>query len=177
MALIDIEYGSLASSETMNKNFTYLDNKIEESADAINTSISSILSNIATINSRLNEMSDEFSDSVSNLNTTIEDYKSKTKLLVNKSCMVPDWANCVSVELIPENNYEVPTNGYLLLLSDSMDTNCNLTVDGSSISLKSENSSFPLVTIPVYDGNLIGCDILLSNVYFLPMKEISIEDF
>ena len=29
MTLIDIEYGSLASSETMNKNFLYLDNKIE----------------------------------------------------------------------------------------------------------------------------------------------------
>ena len=28
MALINIEYGSLASSETMNKNFMYLDDKI-----------------------------------------------------------------------------------------------------------------------------------------------------
>ena len=43
MALINIEYGSLASSDTMNKNFMYLDDKIAESSESIMTSISSIL--------------------------------------------------------------------------------------------------------------------------------------
>ena len=45
MALENIEYGSLASSETMNKNFMYLDDKIANTAESIMTSISSILSN------------------------------------------------------------------------------------------------------------------------------------
>ena len=65
MALINIEYGSLASSETVNKNFTYLDEKIAESNESIMTSISSILSNIATINARINDISENmiaFSD-------------------------------------------------------------------------------------------------------------------
>lgn len=30
MALTEIEYGSLASSDVMNKNFEYLDNKISD---------------------------------------------------------------------------------------------------------------------------------------------------
>ena len=81
MALINIEYGSLASSETMNQNFIYLDNKIAESSDSIMTSISSILSNIATINTRLNEITENMGDSINSLNAVLEDYKSKTKLL------------------------------------------------------------------------------------------------
>mgnify|MGYP003308186977 CR=1 FL=1 len=43
MSLINIEYGSLASSDTMNKNFMYLDNKIAESVGDIDTSIKLIL--------------------------------------------------------------------------------------------------------------------------------------
>ena len=62
MALINIEYGSLASSETMNKNFSYLDDKISETSDAIMTTISSMLSSIATINSRLSEITGDIVD-------------------------------------------------------------------------------------------------------------------
>ena len=47
MSLINIEYGSLASSEVMNKNFLYLDDKIAESNNSIMTSISSILSRLS----------------------------------------------------------------------------------------------------------------------------------
>ena len=64
MALVNIEYGSLASSEIMNKNFIYLDDKIAESSESIMTSISSILSNIATINTRLNDISENITDSI-----------------------------------------------------------------------------------------------------------------
>ena len=77
MALIDIEYGSLASSETMNKNFTYLDDKIAETSESIMTSISSILSNIATINSRLNDITESMDGSMDVLTSSLDDYKIK----------------------------------------------------------------------------------------------------
>ena len=79
MALENIEYGSIASSETMNKNFSYLDNKIAETHESIMTSISSILSNIATINSRLSDLSEGIDNTSENLENKLEDYKLKTK--------------------------------------------------------------------------------------------------
>ena len=45
MALINIEYGSVARSEVLNKNFLYLDEKIADSNTSTATNISSIFSN------------------------------------------------------------------------------------------------------------------------------------
>ncbi len=53
MALTRIEYGSLASSETMNNNFEYLDNKIAEASERITSTSASIYSNIASVNTQL----------------------------------------------------------------------------------------------------------------------------
>lgn len=53
MALTRIEYGSLASSETMNNNFDYLDNKISEVSERITTSSASIYSSIASLNTQI----------------------------------------------------------------------------------------------------------------------------
>ena len=50
MALTRIEYGALASSETMNNNFDYLDNRISTVVENITTDNASIYSNIASIN-------------------------------------------------------------------------------------------------------------------------------
>ena len=46
MALTEIEYGSLASSEVMNNNFEYLDNKISDVSE-------NLASNVATINANI----------------------------------------------------------------------------------------------------------------------------
>ena len=37
MALTEIEYGSLASSEIMNNNFQYLDNRISSVSETVST--------------------------------------------------------------------------------------------------------------------------------------------
>ena len=180
MALINIEYGSLASSETMNQNFIYLDYKIAESSDSIMTSISSILSNIATINTRLNEITENMGDSINSLNTVLEDYKSKTKLLVNKASMVPNWEYCTLLEFTTGTQYTVPSNGYLLLLP-SATTRGNLIINNKSIVFKNRGSSYDnsaqLSLIPVFNGDIVSSDAIFSNVYFLPSKEISITNF
>ena len=119
MALTNIEYGSLASSETLNNNFSYLDEKINDSNTQVNTSISSILSNIATINSRLSEISEDLSTSVSSINASLSEYKTKTKLLAANSCMVPNWTSCGEISLTSGTDYTAPLNGYIFVLTDS----------------------------------------------------------
>lgn len=180
MPLIDIEYGSLASSEIMNKNFMYLDNKISDTSDSISTSISSILSNIATLNTRLNDMSEKTNDSIVNLNSTIEEYKNKTKLLVNRVTMVPDWENCATISVTSETNYTVPTNGYLLILPNTS-AKGDLIVNNTTVKLKNrlsaDDNAAQLIPIPVCSGDIVSSNMSINIVYFLPNKEISITDF
>lgn len=71
MTLIEIEYGSLASSETMNKNFNYLDDKIKNSTDEINTNIATINSNIASINTSLENYNEEINSDIEKINNTL----------------------------------------------------------------------------------------------------------
>lgn len=179
MSLINIEYGSLASSEVMNKNFLYLDDKIAESNNSIMTSISSILSNIATINSRLSDLSESVDDYVEEFNATVEDYKVKTKTLVNKGSMLPNWSGCYGIAL--SSNFTVPSNGYVLLLPVANSVGNLYLNDRISISMKQRNSNYDnaseLLSIPVRKGDVIRCDASLSASYFLPSAEISIENF
>lgn len=180
MALIDIEYGSLASSDTMNKNFMYLDEKIADTSDSIMTSISSILSNIATINSRINEISEKMSDSVTNLQAKLEDYKTKTKNLVNTATMVPNWRNCASISLNVGAKYTAPSNGYILLAPETISEG-NLTVNGKTIVYKTINGQYDngsqLVVFPVYNGDVVSSTVEYLNAYFVPAKQVSISNF
>ena len=179
MALIDIEYGSLASSETMNKNFTYLDEKIAESNESIMTSISSILSNIATINTRLNDISEEVALTMQTLSAKIDDYKAKTKILVNKTSMVPNWSACEVISFPPNVEYTAVSNGFLLL-KPSIYTS-DLVVNGVAVNFKSlvnpDDHSMQLVAIPVFEGDVIVTTEPLGRAYFLPALEISVENF
>ena len=180
MALINIEYGSLASSETMNKNFMYLDDKIANTSESIMTSISSILSNIATINTRLNDISENMSDSLQNLETKIEENKSKTKILVNKACMVPHWEYCSTIDLSINTPYTVKCNGYILILPETVGSG-DLIINGRVVTFKARvtnyDNSSQLVTIPVTGGDVVSTTVGLSSVYFLPVCEVSIENF
>ena len=178
MALINIEYGSLASSETMNKNFMYLDDKIAETSENIMTSISSILSNIATINTRLGELSNNIDTSSNTLNVKLENYKTKTKKLVNEACMVPNWSGCISISL--GSSYKSPSNGYILLMTTTRSAG-NITINGKSVVYKKIDSTddygAQLVPIPVKKGDVISSNTDFVYTYFLPVSEITIADF
>ena len=179
MALINIEYGSLASSETMNKNFMYLDDKIADTSESIMTSISSILSNIATINTRLNDISENMSDSLQNLENKIEENKSKTKILVNKANMSPDWSNCVQISLNASKNYTVSMNGYILMLPGSSSNN-ELSINSRQIEFKLKNitnSYGQIMFIPVVSGDVLSTSTNIDKLYFLPAKEAVVEGF
>lgn len=180
MALIDIEYGSLASSETMNKNFTYLDDKIAETSESIMTSISSILSNIATINSRLNDITESMDGSMDVLTSSLDDYKNKTKLLVKEASMVPNWTNCVSIGLTKNQSYTVISNGYILLATTTI-AEGNISVNGRTVVIKIINGQYDngshLLAFPVCKGDVVVPYLEIQNAYFLPVKDIIVEDF
>ena len=56
MALITIDYGALASSEVMNNNFDYLNQRISDVSDSVVTNNSSMYSNISTLSDLITEV-------------------------------------------------------------------------------------------------------------------------
>ena len=67
MALIEIEYGALASSDVMNKNFEYLDNKISSVSEEIVANNATINSNLSSLNSNISATQEELNSSIENI--------------------------------------------------------------------------------------------------------------
>lgn len=170
MALVNIEYGSLASSETMNKNFSYLEKKIDENSESVMTSISSILSNIATINTRLGDLSEIISDNKNEINAKLDEYKNKTKILVQQTTLLPHWNACRAVSI--RNSYTVNTNGYLIILPESI-VDGNIKINSTTIDLVNEG----IIILPVKESDVITSTISIKRAFFLPVTEINIENF
>ena len=174
MALINIEYGSLASSETMNKNFQYLDDKISETTGAFNTSISSVSSNIATLNSNLSDLSDKLDDTKEEIEGSIDD----TNACIMKALMLPDWSACVSIG--NPTSYVIPANGYVLL-NPGTTARGNMTVNGVTVFLKywglDNDNAAQLVPYPVKKGDIMTNSVSIIAAYFLPVvEEISVDN-
>ena len=178
MALINIEYGSVARSEVLNKNFLYLDEKIADSNTNTATNISSILSNIATINARLNELAESVADYVDDFNSILDEYKTKTKILVKSASMLPNWSACVAIA--DTTSYTVPSNGYLLLTPKNTSKGV-LTVNGMAVNFKlrssADDNSAQMVAIPVREDDVISSNVEFVYAYFLPIAEVKVEGF
>lgn len=71
MSLTEIGYGSLASSEVMNNNFEYLDNKISDVSESLISMGATINSNVATLNSSLSSTNNTLTQSIDELDTTL----------------------------------------------------------------------------------------------------------
>ena len=89
MALTEIEYGSLASSEVINNNFEYLDNKITGVSETVSVNNAAISSNIASINSSIESMSNEINESIETMNT-------KLGGLIESGCFITTYINGTS---------------------------------------------------------------------------------
>ena len=178
MALINIEYGSVARSEVLNKNFLYLDEKIADSNTSVATNISSILSNIATINTRINDLAEVISDYVDEFNSMLDEYKTKTKLLVNSATMLPNWSACQAID--DTTTFTAPANGYLLLNPKS-NTSGDLLINDVLINFKVRNSgddnSAQTVAIPLKSGDIACSEMIFNHAYFVPVLEVSVEGF
>lgn len=176
MALTTIQYGSIARSETINNNFSYLDGRITSASESLSASISSLLSNIATINSNITDVSETLTSALATLSATVETYRTKTKLLVKNSSMVPNWNSKTSISFTSGTNYTAGSNGFVLVIPSSASTG-NLSVNSNTIVVKSDSSSSDLITIPVKKGDVLSTTISCTNSYFVPSAEISVENF
>lgn len=176
MSLTNIEYGSLASSEVLNNNFLYLDNRITESINNINTSIASMLSNIATMNTSFNGLSDSVTDSIQSLSTNFSTSKAALRTMINDSVMLPNWSGLTSINLSPR--YTATSNGYILGLP-SPSGKGNLTVNGVTVNLKYWDQGIDyaseLITIPVKKDDVITSTVSFRRTYFLPVMEMNFE--
>ena len=169
MDLKIIEYGSLASSEVMNNNFSYLDEKIEANSEATDTAVSSLLSNIATINTRLNDLVETLTDSIEATNSKLDDYRNKTKLMISENSMVPNWLG--SFKIVNLEKFQVPENGYILILLDNLDA-ATISINDVEIELN------PLISyLPVKKNDVVDCDVDFEKAYYIPATCISIDNF
>ena len=170
MALINIEYGSLASSETMNSNFQYLDDKISEVSSSLTTSISSVSSNIATVNANLSDLSDTLDSTKEELEGSIEDAIEEANSSVLTAVMLPNWAGCITISK-PES-YKVPSNGYILL-NPVASSSGDLTVNNTTVKYKlrglADDNAAQLVPFPVKKGDTVTCTSTMQAAYFLPV--------
>ena len=170
MSLTNIEYGSLASSEILNNNFTYLEKKIEEAFNSTMTSISSMLSNIATINTRLSEQAEMVENNASELSSKLDDCKTKTKIFMQKSCSLPCWNGVSSIDLT--KSYLAESNGYLLLIPQAGSEGI-LKINSTSIDCN--NSEF--VFLPIKEGDVVLANIVLQKALFVPVTNIMFDNF
>ena len=76
MALTTIKYGELASSEIMNNNFKYLDDKISNLNETVTSNKAGMNSNIASINSSITTINENMTQNVKTLENSINEAKS-----------------------------------------------------------------------------------------------------
>lgn len=167
MSLINIEYGSLASSDILNKNYTYLDEKIINSVNTLNTSISSLLSNIATINVKLNDLSDEINDATEDFLSNIVNLKNKVQVSINLASLLPNWNGCFVINDL--SHYIAQYNGFLLLNTQAGMVE-NVEINDFSFSI----SSFAL--LPIKSGDVVRSTANWQSVKFLPASQIVISE-
>lgn len=162
MSLTNIEYGSIASSDILNKNFSLLNNKISANNDAISAELSSVLSNIASINLKLNELSDEISDTHFTLISQINDLKNRIQNVVNEVNLLPDWSEILSIEKL--TNFNVESNGYLYLVPQN--DNASVDINGALIDILAP------IFIPVKTGDVINSTSEWNTISFLPIYNV-----
>ncbi len=93
MPLTNIEYGSLASSEVMNDNFEYLDDRITTVAGNITSTASAINSNIASMNSTFTSQYEGVISDIGDLENSLDDLISDFEAYD----LTPDYEHAVTV--------------------------------------------------------------------------------
>ena len=106
MALTHIEHGSLASSEVMNNNFEYLDNRITTLANNTSSDSSSIYSSIENLSTTLSQKDSELETDIDNLETALGEVNDDLEELFGS----PDYLSGISISTFP---YTVQCDGYV----------------------------------------------------------------
>lgn len=166
MPLTHIEYGSLASSEVMNDNFEYLDNRITTVADTLTTASSSIYSNIASVNSTLSQADEDLASDISDL----ESYAQAIRSDFDSQNNAPDYSKGIGITL----PYTVVADGYVYGGVDGTDSTQYVQVNGKPVHGHCGYSGGKFVysgsTFRVSAGDVVTKSRSGGSYYFYPMK-------
>ncbi len=111
MPLTHIEYGSLASSDTMNNNFEYLDDRITTVANNLASESSSIYSTLASMNSQYTQQDEALAADINDLETDLTELTNS----FNSMDLTPNYSNAVTVvnQGGGSGSYNIDWNGWL----------------------------------------------------------------
>ena len=109
MPLTNIVYGSLASSEVMNDNFEYLDNRITTVAGNLTSTASAINSNIASMNSTFTSQYEGIMSDIDDLEDDLESLAADFEAYD----LTPDYEHAVTVvNSSGSGSYTIDWNGW-----------------------------------------------------------------
>lgn len=167
MALIEIEYGSLASSETMNSNFTYLQNLISGLNETIISNNASINSNIASINNSISTMQETIKADIENTDNNIMAQFSSNGMFVTTYINGSSWYREYFSDKTKTNRVWLEQGGYsnafegdsrygnVSFLKAFPDTNYTVVVTGISPIMNNDHTSWVYAK---YDSGFRFCN-------------------
>ncbi len=169
MALTNIEYGSLASSETMNTNFQYLDNRISTVVENNISANAVINSNIATLNSSISSLSSSVNGSIANINNSIDELEGK----IDEISFLPDYTKAFSIP----SPYTATMDGYVYAYAwcASGTEGASMYIDDFQIILNGglnnrEGAHGPSALAPISKGATFTTSGNIQIRTFIPMK-------
>ena len=166
MALTEIEYGSLASSDVMNNNFEYLDNKIAEVVQKSDSNTSAIYSNIATLNGTFSAQTEQIINEISELKI----YAEKIREDLDSKDDAPDYSKGIGISL----PYSVTQDGYIYAGVNGIDSFRYVYVNSKPVhghcGYSGGKSVYSGSIFRVSAGDYITCNLTMGNYYFYPKK-------
>ena len=171
MNLIEIEYGALASSEIMNNNFNYLDNKTSDLSKTFDEKNATITSNIATINTSLTNFSSTTNTNIKNIQSIFtnsglyittyvngsswyreyfSDSSKKTRIWLEQGGRCTNvendirYLNLTFLKSFSNNNYTITLAGVSATMNNS-DYGHIYSLTASGVRFNSATSSLPII--------------------------------
>lgn len=171
MALTNIEYGSLASSETMNTNFQYLDNRISTVVENNISTSASINSNIASLSSSLSLLSSNINTSIVNINSLIDELEG----MIDEISFLPDYTKAFTIT----SPYTATMDGWIYAQAwvASGIESASIYIDDMQIVLNQglnnrEGAHGPSAFVPIASGSVFRTSGNVHTKTFIPMKGV-----
>ena len=166
MPLIHIEYGSLASSETMNDNFEYLDDRVTTVANNLVSTSTSIYSNISGMNSSFSEQLSDLSSDIDDLEDELDGLRDDFTSQNN----APDYSGGIGITL----PYTAEADGYVYAGVDGMDYTSYVYVNNKIVHGHCGYSGgygvYSGSVFRVSTGDVVSAGRTSGSYYFYPMK-------
>ena len=166
MPLTHIEYGSLASSETMNDNFEYLDDRVTTVANSLVSTSTNIYSSLSGLNASLSSQISDLASDVDGLGDDLDALRGDFTSQNN----APNYSRGVGITL----PYSVTKDGYVYAGVNGMDymsyVYVNQKVVHGHCGYSGGYSVYSGSVFRVSAGDVVTANRTSGSYYFYPMK-------